>query len=50
MILKILKPSVRLITLLVTWGTTATLTALVKDCKGLLGTRFAFGVAEVRIA
>ena len=50
MVLKVLKPSVWLTTLLVTWGTTTTLTALVKDYKGLLGARFALGVVEVRIA
>jgi hypothetical protein len=48
MILKILKPNVWLTVLLVAWGTTTTLTALVKDYSGLLAARFCLGLAEVR--
>jgi sugar phosphate permease len=46
-VLKFIKPNVWLACLLVAWGTTTTLTGLVRHYHGLLAARFFLGVAEV---
>ncbi|KAJ9666207.1 hypothetical protein H2201_003641 [Coniosporium apollinis] len=46
LLLKKLRPSIWLPTIMVAWGTVMTLMGLVKDYKGLLITRFFLGVTE----
>lgn len=48
-VLKILKPSIWIATIMVAWGTVMTLMGIVQSYGGLLAARFCLGIPEVHI-